>query len=716
MPEDVAIQIAAGEVIERPSSIVKELVENALDAGAKSISVKIKDGGITLIEVLDDGYGIAADQLKLALATHSTSKLKNLADLESIYTMGFRGEALASIAAVSKLSIASRSVGAPEASVIEATGGKIGEIRAAPLGEGTRVVVRDIFYNLPARRKFLRTKATEFFNIEQTFIRLALANPSVAFSLTRDDKQIYKLPALTGGTGVAGGTAGIDAGTGGIDGGIDAGTGGTAGIDAGAAGTDAGIDAGTGGTAGIDGGEGRAGGTDAGIDAARFARVEDLLGKEMSGQMLAVNEENLGYSLRGWVIAPAAAKSGASPQFLYVNGRFVRDKVFANAVRRGYEERLHGQRNPAYILFLDLPANEVDVNVHPAKNEVRFHKGQQVHTLVRRAISKVLATKIEQPGGDAAGAATAINSGDGMSGIQGDFAAAGTASRQVGESLAGYGGGGGGTSSQPRSPHTVGGGGTSSQPRSPHTVGGGTAISDYEQLRDALSSRDQDASSTASPATTAGSNKDKQANGGDKGTGFSPPLGYAVSQLHGIYIISVNSEGLVIVDMHAAHERIVFEQLKEQQAEQAIEVQQFLLPLSVELSAGELELAVEMRDKFHRWGIELRALGKTELAVDAMPALLSKERLPELLQNLLQDFRLHSAEGENVKDELNEKILGTMACYGAIRANRNLTVTEMNSLLRKLEKTKSGHLCNHGRPTWFTIKREDIDKQLLRGQ
>ena len=683
LPEDVAIQIAAGEVIERPSSIVKELVENALDAGAKSISVKIKDGGITLIEVLDDGYGIAADQLKLALATHSTSKLKNLADLESIYTMGFRGEALASIAAVSKLSIASRSVGAPEASVIEATGGKIGEIRAAPLGEGTRVVVRDIFYNLPARRKFLRTKATEFFNIEQTFIRLALANPSVAFSLTRDDKQIYKLPALTGGTGVTGGIdAGTDGGTGGIDGGEGR----------------------AGGTAGIDAGEGRAGGTDAGIDAARFARVEDLLGKEMSGQMLAVNEENLGYSLRGWVIAPAAAKSGASPQFLYVNGRFVRDKVFANAVRRGYEERLHGQRNPAYILFLDLPANEVDVNVHPAKNEVRFHKGQQVHTLVRRAISKVLATKIEQPGGDMAGAATAINSGDGMSGIQGDFAAAGAASRQVGESSAGY-----------------VGGGTSSQPRSPQSVGGGTAISDYEQLRDALSSRDQDTSSPASTASTAtttaaGFNKDKQANGGDKGAGFSPPLGYAVSQLHGIYIISVNSEGLVIVDMHAAHERIVFEQLKEQQAEQAIEVQQFLLPLSVELSAGELELAVEMRDKFHRWGIELRALGKTELAVDAMPALLSKERLPELLQNLLQDFRLHSAEGENVKDELNEKILGTMACYGAIRANRNLTVTEMNSLLRKLEKTKSGHLCNHGRPTWFTIKREDIDKQLLRGQ
>ncbi|MBE8181951.1 MAG: DNA mismatch repair endonuclease MutL, partial [Candidatus Portiera sp.] len=352
LPKELALQIAAGEVVERPASIVKELVENSLDAGAKNIDIKVQGGGINLIEVLDDGRGIRREELKLSLATHSTSKISTADDLAAITTMGFRGEALASIAAVAKLSISSKHRQEEDAWAIDAAGGKIGDLRPAAQASGTRVQVKDIFYNLPARRKFLRTLATEFHNIEQIFIRLALGNHHISFSLTRDDKIIYKLIARSPASKSEGErqVEGQIEGRGEIEGQVE-------------------------------------GEADAYID---VRRIEELINEKVSENFVEVDDDAMGYRLRGWTVSPTYASSRNANQFLYVNGRFVRDKIFSNAVKRGYKERLHGQRTPAYVFYLDLPPTEVDVNVHPAKYEVRFHKGQQIHSLVRKAISKAI--------------------------------------------------------------------------------------------------------------------------------------------------------------------------------------------------------------------------------------------------------------------------------------------------------------------------------------
>lgn len=643
LPEDLIIKIAAGEVVERPASIVKELVENSLDAGARNIDIKIKEGGKDLIEVLDDGHGISKSQLKLALATHSTSKIKNLEDLSAITTLGFRGEALASITGVSKMTITSHDREEGDAWSIEATGGDIGEIKPAALGGGTRVLIKNIFYNVPARQKFLRTTATEFHNIEQTFIRLALANHEVSFSLTRDDKAIYKLTA----TKPCATSAAVKS---------------------------------------QDSRDDKVGYTTGNISS---LRVTELLGKDIVNNFMDVDEQAMGYEIKGWAVAPAFAATGNANQFLFVNGRFVRDKIISNAVKRGYQERLHGQRTPSYVLYLNLPPHEVDVNVHPAKYEVRFHKGQQVHGLVRRAINKAIGNNF------ASQEATLDNVYDVHNNSQADRMS--LLQKQAADSY--------------REVSSPGSNSTSKLFASRSTTGGGSytsnlrprPIQEFNQVRDALGSYNKETDSTATQSL-------------GLGEGFSPPLGYAVAQLHGIYIIALNNKGVVIVDMHAAHERVVFELLKDQNSRNKIEQQQFLLPLVLHLLPSEVDFIAENQDKFAKWGLGLRVIGIEETVVESMPLELAKENATEMVKELCKDLREFSATGHNLDDEINEKILATMACYGSVRANRNLTIQEMNSLLRKLEKTASGHLCNHGRPTWFQLDREEIDKTLLRGQ
>ncbi|MCH9664683.1 MAG: DNA mismatch repair endonuclease MutL [Gammaproteobacteria bacterium] len=642
LPEELALQIAAGEVVERPASIVKELVENSLDAGARNIEIKIEGGGIGLIEVIDDGHGIRREQLQLSLATHSTSKISTADDLESITTMGFRGEALASIASVAKLSIISKHQEEEQAWAIDADGGQIGELRPAALAVGTRIVVKDIFFNLPARRKFLRTLATEFHNIEQTFIRLALGNHQVSFSLSRDDKIIYKLVA-----------------------------------------------------------RGSASDTND-KDYIGVQRIQELVDKDIAEHFVEVDDEAMDYRLRGWTVSPVFALSANANQFLYVNGRFVRDKIFSNAIKRGYEERLHGQRTPSYIFYLTLPPTEVDVNVHPAKYEVRFHKGQQVHSLVRRSISKAIAkptANYKMP----------------LSAADEDVTTRGESNSPQGKL----------NYAAPRAGYKAMASNPGANYSSRESVLKPPPLKDFNKVKEALApfnvsgdvfsdlSKNASVNELRSTASTRSSNE--QAALSDI-TEFMPTLGYAVAQLQGIYIIAINSAGLIVVDMHAAHERVVFESLKDQRTRNKIEQQQFLLPLMLELLPGEVDFVEENLEKFSKWGLQLRVMGVKQVAVDSMPIELDKGNVTEMVKNLCTDFREYSASGVNVEQEINEKVLATMACYGSVRANRNMTIAEMNNLLRKLEKTPSGHLCNHGRPTWFQIERKEIDKKLLRGQ
>ena len=648
LPEELALQIAAGEVVERPASIVKELVENSLDAGARNIEIKIEGGGIGLVEVIDDGHGIQREQLQLALATHSTSKISTADDLESITTMGFRGEALASIASVAKLSIISKHQEEEQAWAIDAEGGQIGEIRPAALAVGTRIVVKDIFFNLPARRKFLRTLATEFHNIEQTFIRLALGNHQVSFSLRRDDKVVYKLVAR----GAAADTNDKDY---------------------------------------------------IGVQ-----RIQELVDKDIAEHFVEVDDEAMDYRLRGWTVSPVFAPSANANQFLYVNGRFVRDKIFSNAIKRGYEERLHGQRTPSYIFYLTLPPTEVDVNVHPAKYEVRFHKGQQVHSLVRRSISKAIANPTANYKMPLSAADENVSTRNASNSSQGKFNYA-----------------------APRAGYKAMTSDSRVNYYSKDSVLKPPPLKDFNKVRESLAPFNvsegvsEGASVSSDLSTNAPGNEyrgtastrsvNEQAALSDI-TEFMPTLGYAVAQLQGIYIIAINSAGLIVVDMHAAHERVVFESLKDQRTRNKIEQQQFLLPLMLELLPGEVDFVDENLEKFSKWGLQLRVMGVKQVAVDSMPIELDKSNVTEMVKNLCTDFREYSASGVNVEQEINEKVLATMACYGSVRANRNMTIAEMNNLLRKLEKTPSGHLCNHGRPTWFQIERKEIDKKLLRGQ
>ncbi|MBE7421264.1 MAG: DNA mismatch repair protein MutL [Rhodocyclaceae bacterium] len=565
LPDLLISQIAAGEVVERPASVVKELLENSIDAGARNISVQLLEGGVRQIRIVDDGGGIPKDELPLAVARHATSKIASLEDLESVASLGFRGEALASIAAVARLTLVSRLREAPHAWRL----GPEQDVAPAALGDGTVIEVDDLYFNTPARRKFLKSEHTEYAHCEEAVRRIALAHPQVAFGLQHNGRVTLHLSAG---------------------------------------------------------------------DASR--RMADVLGAEFAAQARAVDAAAGGLHLAGCAALPAYSRARADAQYLFVNGRFVRDRLLVHAVREAYADILHGSRHPAYALFLEIDPRGVDVNVHPAKTEVRFRDGRAVHQFVFHALSRALAAPLAH----ADMPATAVPAGL-------TFAAA--APRQ--QALA------------------------------------------VEQPIAAYFDFVRQAAPQTLPESEAGAS----------------PLGFALAQLHGIYILAQNAAGLVLVDMHAAHERILYEQLKTALDEQPA-VQPLLVPVVLSASGEEMAAAEEHAETLNRLGFELAAAGPRELAVRAVPALLANGRIPDLVRALLADLEKFGAS--RVAAERRNELLATMACHGAVRANRALSLPEMNALLRQMEETERADQCNHGRPTWTRLSMEDLDRLFLRGR
>ena len=577
-------QIAAGEVVDRPAAALKELLENSLDAGAKAIDVDLAGGGTRLIRVADDGAGIEREELALAVARHATSKIATLADLAAIETLGFRGEALASIAAVSRLSITSRSRDKPHAWRLEVDGGEVAVPQPAALASGTTVTVQELYFNTPARRKFLRTEATEYGHCEDAFRRIALSHPEVAFTLSHNGSVRYRL--LGGG---------------------------------------------------------------------RHARVDALLGETFAAHASSVEAQGPGLMLRGWAVRPAYAAATAAPregQYVFVNGRFVRDRVLSHALREAYRDVLHNDRQPAYALWLEIEPRQVDVNVHPTKIEVRFRESGAVHQFVRHAVQKALAaTAAEQPAVSAAerlGVAAALT---------------------------------------------------------PPLVPQGTLP---WHAATALSSREPE----AFYAQLFGERK-PAADGADLPNDDEHPLGFALAQLHGIYVLAQNRDGLVLIDMHAAHERILYERLKAA-LDHSLPMQPLLVPVSFPADPLDVATAEEHAETLAALGFALSAVGPSALAVRAIPALLRDADAATLARAVLADVREYGASfvAAGERDEL----LSTMACHGAVRARRSLTVPEMNALLREMEATERSGQCNHGRPTWYQLALADLDRLFMRAR
>jgi len=580
-------QIAAGEVVERPASVLKELLENSLDAGASSIDVGLAQGGVKQIRVTDSGHGIAADDLPLALARHATSKIATLDDLEQVRSLGFRGEALASIASVARLTLTSRLRDARHGSALRAEGGQTGVLQPAAHATGTTVEVEDLYFNTPARRKFLRTEATEFSHCEEVFHRAALSRPDVAFSLRHNGRVISHLAAA---------------------------------------------------------------------DLPR--RVEAILGAEFSAAARPVTEQIAGLALSGFVASPNYTRGSRDAQYLFVNGRFVRDKVLTHALREAYQDVLHGDRHPAYALFLEIDPIAVDVNVHPAKTEVRFRDSRAVHQFVYHAVSKALsANAANAPVAYAAPLAAGRGSSVGM--VQGSLG--------IAQPVASYGAMFREARNEERMPLPAGAGATLNSPL--NVYAGGTE---------------------------------------------SPPLGYALAQLHGIYILAQNAEGLVLVDMHAAHERIVYERLKSELDERTLATQKLLIPVTFNTDRLDVATVEENQEALHALGFDLAQISPTALAVRAVPSVLAAGNIAELARAVLADLREYGAS--RILTERRDELLSTMACHGAVRANRALTLYEMNALLRDMEATERAGQCNHGRPTWYQMSLADLDKLFLRGQ
>ena len=596
LPDELISQIAAGEVVERPASVVRELVDNALDAGATQVTVRLLAGGVRLISVEDDGIGIARDELALALRRHATSKIGSLADLESVSTMGFRGEALAAIASVSDLSILSRPAGQSSAFLLHAGSG---ELRPAARATGTTVEVKELFFSTPARRKFLKTDATELAHCVEAVRRHALARPDVGFAIWHDGKLVEQWRP-----------------------------------------------------------------------ASREQRLADVLGQELLEQSVTV-EYSAG-PLRVWGRAgvPDAARSRADQQFAYVNGRFVRDKVLSHAARSAYEDVLHGQRQPVYAIYLEIDPARVDVNVHPTKIEVRFRDSREVHQAVRHALENALAAP------------------------RAAAAAAGQGSVLAGEPRPQEG-------AWPSAAWTQPGMNFRPAPVAADWVGGMAAL--WQGV--------QGDSLPPPPAEGWG--------GGSAPASLPPgdwPLGRAVAQLQGIYILAENRDGLVIVDMHAAHERIVYERLKRQFDDQrgALASQPLLIPATFAATPQEIATAEGSGETLAALGLEITPFSARTLAVRAVPGSLAQGDAVELARAVLAELAQHDAS--TVVQRARDDLLATMACHGAVRANRQLTLEEMNALLRQMEETERSDQCNHGRPTWRQLTLRELDALFLRGR
>ncbi|NCT67035.1 MAG: DNA mismatch repair endonuclease MutL [Rhodanobacteraceae bacterium] len=605
LPPELVNQIAAGEVIERPASVVKELVENSLDAGARRIEIDIEQGGARLIRVRDDGGGIDADDLPLAVSAHATSKIASFDDLERVGTLGFRGEALPSIASVSRFALTSRAAGADAAWRIEVDGGKPRAIAPAQHPPGTNVEVRDLFYNLPARRKFLRAERTEFGHIDELVKSIALARTAAEFRLSHNGKPVRMLKAAR------------DAG-----------------------------------------------------DHAR--RVADVLGDDFLAQSLAVEHAAAGLRLHGWVGLPTASRAQADQQYFHVNGRLVRDRLVAHAVRQAYADVLFHGRHAAFVLFLELDPVLVDVNVHPAKHEVRFREGRLVHDFLYRTLDDALS-------GARAGARPMAPAAV-ESGAAAPFAMAAPA----------------GTSAPPAA-WRQGGLGLGVSVGEP-LAGYAALLGEPRAAFDALAPRATPAAAEAAEA---------EANG-------MPPLGFALAQLHGIYVLAENAHGLVLVDMHAAHERITYEKLKAAQDGAGIRAQLLLVPLTLSVSEREAALVEEQGEAFAALGFDVARSGPQSVVVRRIPVLLDGAEVAQLVRDVIADLATHG-QTRRIEEHANE-LLATMACHGSVRANRRLSVTEMNALLREMEATERSGQCNHGRPTWVQLAIPELDRLFLRGR
>ncbi|MEJ2345523.1 MAG: DNA mismatch repair endonuclease MutL [Gammaproteobacteria bacterium] len=597
LPPQLINQIAAGEVIERPASVVKELLENSLDAGARRIEVDIEQGGKLLIRVRDDGAGIQRDDLGLALRRHATSKIRTLEDLERVASMGFRGEALPSIASVARLSLVSCAGGEGEAWKVEGDG-REGDVSTQPAAHppGTTVEVRDLFFNTPARRKFLRTDKTEFGHVDSTVRRLAMSRFDVAFTLRHNRRAVCNLSPAS-----------------------DA--------------------------------------------AAQDRRIAELCGGEFLQQAVRLDYEAAGLRLWGWIGLPTFSRSQQDMQYFFVNGRTVRDRLVSHAVRQGYQDVLYHGRHPAYVLYLELAPELVDVNAHPAKYEVRFRQGRMVHDFLFRTVHEALAEVrpgAHQPAPLAPDAAAM----PGDAGIQ-----------LAGESGAG------------RIPQ---------QGAMPLSVA--EQVAAYGALHGA-----------PAPALPRGGADEAPTDAGEL-----PPLGYALGQLHGIYILAQNADGLVVVDMHAAHERVTYERFKGALEGDGIRAQPLLVPESLHVSAREAEAAEANAGIFAELGFEVDRQGPETLLVRQVPGLLRHADVSRLVRDVLSDLIAHGSS-RRLRDALNE-VLSTMACHGSVRANRQLTLPEMNALLRDMERTERSGQCNHGRPTWRLLSVAELDRLFMRGQ
>ena len=624
LPDELISQIAAGEVVERPASVVRELLDNALDAGARDISVRLSAGGVRLISVEDDGDGIPRDELTVALRRHATSKIASLSDLETVGTMGFRGEALAAINAIADLTMLSRARGNDAAWALE---GQTGELRPVARAAGTTVEVRELFFATPARRKFLKTDATELAHCVEATRRHALARPDVGFSVWHEGKLVEQWRAASG-IGAAG----------------------------------------------------------------RDQRLADALGQEFVARSIAVAHGSGTVRVTGRAGIPDAARSRGDQQFFYVNGRFVRDKVLSHAARSAYEDVLHGQRQPVYALYLEIDPARVDVNVHPTKIEVRFRDGREVHQAVRHAIEDALAAP--RSGSDADSPASIAGVADpGMSPV--NPAAGQPVDTARLSSNAHW--------TQPAMHFAAErgmGDATAMWPTRPATTGRADALIDWSGS----------SGSPASPAVSA-SPATPTPDGGNAGVW---PLGRALAQLQGIYILAENTHGLVIVDMHAAHERIVYERLKTQLDGSAITSQPLLIPATFAATPHEVATAEACSDVLMTLGMEITPLSSRTLAVRAVPGTLADGDPVELARSVLAELAQHDAS--TVVQRAQNELLSTMACHGAVRANRKLTTDEMNALLRQMEVTERSDQCNHGRPTWRQISIRDLDSLFMRGR
>jgi DNA mismatch repair protein MutL len=593
LPDTLINQIAAGEVVERPASVVKELVENALDAGARRVDIDLEEGGVRLIRIRDDGGGIAPEELPLAVSRHATSKIASLDDLEAVATLGFRGEALPSIASVSRFSLTSRRPQDAHGASLQVDGGKLGEVSPKPHAVGTTVEVRELFYNVPARRKFLRAERTEMGHIEEWLRSLALARPDIELRVSHNGRpsRRYKADELES-----------------------------------------------------------------------LARLDETLGEEFARSALRVDHAAAGLRLHGWIAQPSYSRASADQQYVYVNGRSVRDRNIAHGVKMAYQDVLFHGRQPAYVLFLELDPTRVDVNVHPAKHEVRFRDTRLVHDFVYRTLHEALAET-----------------------------RAGTVPQEVAAS--------------PFAPRAAMPIPSAWMPTQQSPLG--LSVAEAPEAYAALYAPAPDAMAAGYPAPALPVMPANDPEG-------VPPLGFAIAQLHGIYILAENADGLIVVDMHAAHERIGYEKLKQAHDGIGLRAQPLLVPRVLAVAEREADVAEREAATLALLGFDVTRAGPQSLSVRSIPALLSNADPEALLRDVLADLREHG-ESRRVAAARDE-LLSTMACHGAVRANRRLTLPEMNALLREMEITERSGQCNHGRPTWARFSLNEIDRWFLRGR